>query len=58
MRVGGHPYIATIGHPNRLFMIDCHTMKEAYHYDIKKNTSTYIPSYKLPKFIQLGSVPI
>ena len=37
VRVDGHPYIATIGHPNRLFMIDCHTMKEAYHYDIKKN---------------------
>jgi hypothetical protein len=37
IRYNGHPYIGTIGHPNRLFMIDCHTMKEAYRYDIKKN---------------------
>lgn len=37
IRVDGHPYIGTIGHPNRLFMIDCHTMKEEYHYDIEKN---------------------
>jgi len=37
IKIDGHPYIGTIGHPNRLYMVDCHTMKEVYHYDIKEN---------------------
>jgi len=37
IRINGNSYIATIGHPNRLFIINCQTMKKEYHFDIKKN---------------------
>ncbi len=34
-RHNGHPYIAAMGFPNRLFFIDAETMKLHYYYDIK-----------------------
>lgn len=39
-RHNNKPYIATFGHPNRLFLIDAETMSIWYHYDIDKDFLT------------------
>jgi len=49
-RVGGKPYIGTIGHPNRLFIIDAETMKLDYYYDIRKNILGEV-TYDIRKYL-------
>ncbi len=38
----GHSYICTIGHPNRLFIIDAETMELVYHVDLFRDSLSSI----------------